>query len=314
MLRYAVIIGAVVILSAGPIMAQAKAPADEKPAAAKADKPVADKADKKAPAKKEADKLTVTVGSVSGIAEQRSTTKEDAKWTAIKAGDVLSEMTLVRTGLGGKVVLKFSNRGNVTIKSGSKVGIASFRKQGKLVRTRLGLKYGAIRARVDSSQGANDFRVRTAVGTLAATGSGIEIAQSGDFCFQAKGLDGSWQGQVANRVISLIAGEITDQNLSPPVVALLDNHAANIAPTGMTLPELNNILVNNSSSGRGIIGFVGNAKNSGAPRLINTPGRHVNANPQNDQGAGVQQPVGVTPVSAGDPNRYADDPEHRHPR
>ena len=326
MLRYTIIIGAVVILSAGPIPAQAKAPADEKPAAAKADKPVADKAADKAPAKNpadkapkkdaaQADKINVTVVSVSGIAEQRSATEENAKWTALKAGDVLSEMTLIRTGLGGKVLLKLSDRGNVTVKSGSKIGIGSFRRQGKLVQTRLGLKYGAIRAKVDSSRGANDFRVRTAVGTLAATGTGGDMAQWGDFSFQAKGTDGSWQASLANRVASLLAGEWTDKNLSQPLATLLEKHDAKIAPTGLTVGELKNILVNSSSNGRGIVGFVGNAKNSGSPRLINTPGRHVNVNPLNDQGAGViTAPVGGIPgpVGGDDPTRYADDPEHRH--
>jgi len=307
MLRYAIIIGAAVILSAGPILAQAKAPGDEKPAA------------DKTPAKKDAakaDKLTITVDSVSGIAEQRSATDEKAKWVPIKAGDVLNEMTLIRTGLGGKVVLKFSDRGSVTIKSGSKIGIASFRKQGKLVKTRLGLKYGAIRAQVDSSRGANDFRVRTAAGTLAATGSEVYLAQSGDFSFQGKGVSGVWQQEIAHRTASIIAGEWTDKNLSQPLATLLEKHDAKIAPAGLTVGELKNIIVNSSSSGRGIVGFVGNAKNSGSPRLVNTPGNHVNANPDNDQGAGVAPLVGGTPgpVGGGDPNRYADDPERRDPR
>jgi len=310
MLRDTIIIGAVVVLSAGLILAQVKARADEKPTT------------NKAPAKKVAaktDKLTVTAASVSGIAEQRSATDEKAKWVPLKVGDVLNEMTLIRTGLGGKVVLKFADRGDVTINSGSKIGIASFRKQGKLVKTRLGLKYGAIRAQVDSSRGANDFRVRTAAGTLAATGTGGYMAQWGDFSFQAKGTGGSWQAEIANRTANLIAGEWTDKNLSQPLAALLEKQDSKIAPTGLTVAELKNVIVNNSSSGRGIVGFVGNAKNSGSPRLVNTPGHHVNANPNNDQGAGVP-PVGGGPVGGnpgpvgGGNNRYGDDPERRDPR
>ncbi|MDP6545294.1 MAG: FecR domain-containing protein [Phycisphaerae bacterium] len=317
MLRYTIIIGAVVILSAAPILAQAKAPADEKPAAAKADKPVTEKPADKAPAKKNAEKsgkLTVTVASVSGIAEQRSATDEKAKWTPVKTGDVLDEMTLVRTGLGGKVVLKFSDRGNVTIKSGSKIGIASFRKQGKLVKTRLGLKYGVIRAQVDSSRGANDFRVRTAVGTLAARGTGGHIAQWGDFSFQAKGTGGTWQTRVADRVTSLIAGEWTDKNLSQPLAALLAKHDPKVGDPhgGLTVAELKNLLVN--GGGRGIVGFVGNAKNSGSPRLVNTPGSHVNVNNAGNQLGGGPVGGGPGPVGGGNPDRYRDDPERRDPR
>jgi len=301
MLRYTIIIGAVVILSAGPILAQAKA--DKAPA-----RKAADQAGKKDSG--EAEKLTVTATSVSGIAEQRSATDEKAKWAPIKAGDVLNEMTLVRTGLGGKVVLKFSNRGNVTIKSGSKIGIASFRKQGKLVKTRLGLKYGAIRAQVDSSRGANDFRVRTAVGTLAATGTGGYMAQWGDFGFRAWGTDGSWEQRIADRIITLLAGEWTDGELTMPLAALLAKHGVKLGDLygGLTLAELKNLLLNDG--GRGIIGFVGNARAGGAPRL------QLRTTTANNQNPPLEGPVGgiPAPVGGGDSDRYGDDPENRHRR
>ncbi|MDP6633946.1 MAG: FecR domain-containing protein [Phycisphaerae bacterium] len=300
MLRYTIIIGVVVALSTGSILAQAKAPAADKPAASKTDKaakpPVKPAA--KAPAKNTADKLQVTVVSVSGIAEQRSAAEEKAKWAPMKAGDVLDEMTLIRTGLGGKVVLKFSNRGNVTVKSGTKIGIASFRKQGKLVKTRLGLKYGAIRAKVDSTKGANDFRVRTAVGTLAARGTGGDMAQWGDFSFQAKGTDGAWQTQISNRVISLLQGEWTDKQLGQPLAAMLAKHGVKVGDRfgGLTLGELKNLLIN--GGGRGIVGFIGNAKGHGAPRLIR---RRIMQQNNNVSGG----PVG----GSDDPDKYADDPE-----
>ena len=144
------------------------------------------------------------------------------------------------------------------------------------------------------------------------------MAQWGDFSFQAKGTGGSWQTTIANRTASLIAGAWTDKNLSQPLATLLEKHAVKVGDPhgGLTVAELKNIIVNNSNSGRGIVGFVGNAKNSGSPRLINTPGRHVNANPANDQGAGVLVPVGGMPgpVGGGDPGRYDDDPENRHRR
>ena len=263
MLRYTIIIGLAVALSAGSILAQAKAPDAEKPATVKADKPV----DNETPVKNASAKHTVTVVSVSGIAEQRSAREENAKWTAIKAGDVLDEMTLVRTGLGGKVVLKLSNRGLVTVKSGTKIGIASFSQQDKMVKTRLGLKYGAIRAKVDSTQGANDFRVRTAVGTLAATGTGGDMAQWGDFAFQAKGTHGSWRLVIAKSVRSIKPGESTNKNMSKPLATLLMKNGVNMGDPhgGLTSSELKNLILN--GGGRGIIGF-GNTKGSGAPKLV----------------------------------------------
>ncbi len=269
MLRYTMIIGVVVALSTGSILAQAKAADAKKPATTKAVAKTTAKAPAKASTPKTAaDKLQITVLSVSGIVEQRSATEEKAKWTAVKAGDVLKEMTLIRTGLGAKVVLKLADRGNVTVKNGSKMGIGSFRKQGKLVKTRLGLKYGAIRAQVDSSRGANDFRVRTPVGTLAATGTGGDIAMWGDFLFQAKGTDGSWQTAVSNRVIAMIAGEWTDAELKQPLAILLEKYGIKLGDAygGMTPAELKNLLLN--GGGRGIIGFVGNGGGQDSPQLI----------------------------------------------
>jgi hypothetical protein len=307
MLRHTIITGLVVILSAGSILAQAKAPVAKKPASVKAT-PVAKPADDKAPAKKTAGEHVITVVSVSGIAEQRSAAKKDAKWTAIKAGDILNEMTLVRTGLGAKLVLKFSNRGVVTVKSGTKIGIASFSQQAKMVKTRLGLKYGAIRAKVDSTQGANDFRVRTAVGTLAATGTGGDMAQWGDFSFQAKGTQGSWQVVVGRRTRSLIPGEWTNKQMSKPLAALLKKLGVNIGDPhgGLTPTEIKNLL--NNGAGRGVIGFTGNTKSGGAPRphppripapqqII--PGRSISV-------TGTPPP----PIGGNDPNRYVNDPEN----
>lgn len=290
MLRYTIIIGLAVALSAGSILAQAKAPDAEKPATVKADKPVADKA----PVKKTSDALKVTVVSVSGIAEQRSAKEENAKWTAIKPGDVLTELTLIRTGLGGKVVLKLSDRGLVTVKSGTKIGIASFSRQGNLVKTRLGLKYGAIRARVDSTQGANDFRVRTAVGTLAATGTGGDTAQSGDFGAQFKGTRGSWILTSGNRKRSLKPGERINGNMDKPLSFLIKKHDVKIGDLhGLTKLETKNLALNKSGNGA----FVSNTKGSSTPRMILYPKQVSPLIILN-----IPPPVGGTgPVGGGDP-------------
>ena len=286
MLRYIIITALTITISAGSLMAQAKkkVPDAKKPAVVKAVKAV--KPAKPAPAKP-ADILKITVVSVSGIAEQHSATEEKAKWTAIKAGDVLTEMTLIRTGLGGYVVLKFSDRGLVTVKSGTKMGIASFRKQGNVVKTSLGLKYGAIRAKVDSTQGENDFRVRTAIGTLAARGTGGDMAQWGDFSFQAKGTDGAWNVVVSNRKVSLIAGEWTNKELALPATQLLKRHGVQMGDPhgGLTGNEVKNLLQN--GSGRGIIGFVGNDQGTGTPRLTSPDP----APPTPGAGSGSDDPI-----------------------
>ncbi|MCP4378596.1 MAG: FecR domain-containing protein, partial [bacterium] len=237
----------------GPMLAKDKAPNDKKVTAVKKAQPkkAPDAAPKKEAAK--TTKLTITAVSVSGIAEQLSTSNKNAKWTRLKTGDILNERTIVRTGLGAKVVLKFLPLGTVvTMNSVAKIGIAKFRKSRGKVRTTLGLKYGAIRAEVDSSQGANDFRVRTGAGTLAATGTGGLIAQWGDFSFQAKGTEGTWV-QVSQRDITLIAGQWTDAEMTLPLDKLLEKYGITISDEfgGRTPRELLEWLKNNS-------GFIGN--------------------------------------------------------
>jgi hypothetical protein len=330
MLRYSIIIGVALALSTGSILAQETTTPAEKPAATKTVAKAAP-APKAPAARKAADRLEVTVVSVSGIAEQRSAAVENAKWTRIKAGDVLNEMTLVRTGLGAKLVLKMADSGQLTVKSGTKIGIASFRKTGKLVKTRLGLKYGAIRAQVDSSRGANDYRVRTAVGTLAATGTGGDLSQSGDFSFQAKGTEGAWQVVVSDRILELIAGEWTDKELGQPLALFLAKHNIKLGDGfgGLTLGELKNLLLN--GSGRGIIGFIGNARGQGSPKLIKIirqleRGGDVEGGPlggsddpdkyDDDPERGRDRGGSTTgsPIGSGDSGRYDDDPERGRDR
>jgi cytochrome c biogenesis factor len=165
--------------------------------------------------------LKATVKSVTGIVEKCAGNDKNAKWQAVKTGDVLSEHTLIRTGLGAAAVLKFADRGDITVKSGTKVGISSFRKTGNLVKTTLGLKYGALRAKVDSSRGKNDFRVRTAVATLAATGTSGNMAQWGDFSLQFQGTAGLWKAKTQQKLTSVRRGEWTNRNAAKSIGLVL---------------------------------------------------------------------------------------------
>jgi len=77
----------------------------------------------------------IIVKSISGIAQRRAGNVKNSKWVQMKIGDIVPEHSLIRTGLGGKVVLKFADRGDITIKSGTKIGIG---KNGKGVKARPG--------------------------------------------------------------------------------------------------------------------------------------------------------------------------------
>ena len=157
-------VAALVIGCAGVGMLQAGAPD-----AAKAAAPAA----KKAAPPAGAVAIKATVVSVTGVAHKRLTAVADSKWEPLKTGDVLGEQTLIRTGLGTTVVLNFADRGRVTVRSGTKIGIGELKQAGRKMKARLGLKYGTIRASVDAGAGPNDLRISSAVATLSVRGTTI---------------------------------------------------------------------------------------------------------------------------------------------
>jgi len=176
-------------------------------------------ATKPAAAPEEAGAMQVTVVSVTGQVRKLVPGVEGQKdrWVPVKAGEKLGELTVIHTGFRSKAVLRFADRGEVTVHRGTKVGIAEFRKQGNMVKTRLGLKYGMMRAKVDSSRGPNDMQVRTAVATLSVRGTALVIGNS------ERGLglrmqEGSGRAGAGNRTRNVVAGEFTDTQLTPPIV------------------------------------------------------------------------------------------------
>ena len=186
-------ISAVVAAMLGAWVSPLRAAPDDKPP--KADPKMAPKADPKAAAKPAAAKdNAIVVTAVTGLAQQRVMSDAKAKWQKVKVGDVLNNLTVIRTGLGSKVVIRMGDRGDVTIKSATKVGIKDFAKKGNLATMRLGMKYGSMSARVDASRGANDFRVSTPVATLSVRGSIGGWGFWGDRGLGFYGEAGNWQG------------------------------------------------------------------------------------------------------------------------
>jgi len=161
--------------------------------------------------------MQVTVVSVDGVAHKRTAGQAGDGWQPVQAGDQLDAMTILRTGLGAKVVLRFADRGETTIRSATKVGIGEFAKQGDKVTTKLGLKYGSMKAHVDSTAGANDYQVKTPVATLSVRGTRGGIMFSGDFGLLLCGAEGPWNVGIRRRDKRIFAQECTDDFLTPSV-------------------------------------------------------------------------------------------------
>lgn len=201
--------------------------------------------------------LKVTVTSVVGLAQKRLSDDPQGKWQALKVNDILSDKTIIRTGLGAKVVLKAENRGLITIKSGTKAGIDTLIQRGTLVTARLGLKYGSMRARMDPAAGQNDFRLTTAVATLSTRGCGINSAFSGDFGFFAKSFESIWDANTPSGGTQIGEGQSTDGDLTPSHRIAGRNRSTQMGDIHGGLTEIETLNLQLFGSGRGIFGFNG---------------------------------------------------------
>ncbi len=221
---------------------------------AKTDKqPKTDKQAKPKPDQPKSEPLTVTVKELTGTA-QKLVGGEKAKWVALKVGEKLDEKTVIRTGFRTRVVLAFADNSTVEIKRATKMGIAEFRKEGKVTKTRLGLKYGAMRTTVERARGPNDFTVTTPVATLAVTGSGGDASYTGDMGFQAYWGFGSSQAQSGAKTRNLVGGEGTNNRFDQAIGMLQQAFNAGLCPLGAASSDNRALL--NLSGGRGIIGFI----------------------------------------------------------
>ena len=202
----------------------------------------------------------VTVVSVSGPAQKTLTAGEKTEWTAIKASDVLDELTVIRTGFGAKVVLRFDDRGEVTVHSATKMGIAEFRKAGRQAKVRLGLKYGTMRASVETGAGPSDFKVATPVATLSVRGSKSKFSFTGDMGLGLKGQAGEWNVASAAQGQNIKPGEntqVADGKIADSINLAMRRRDTQMGDAfgAQTAPDRINLRKNRT--GRGIFGFGG---------------------------------------------------------
>ncbi len=252
-----------------PAAKPAAKPADTKPQPA-ADSPAAKPAakaakkdDAKADAAKKAaeqagEKAKVTVESVSGRAQKLPAGK-GKKWLPLKKGDVLDEMTIIRTGLGAKVTLKFADRGEVVLSGACKMGVREFRKKGNHARMRLGLKYGTIRASIEKHRGSTDWKVATPVATLAVGGSQSRFALLMDNPNPLKVYvrSGKWDMKSDSRQRTAGPGESTDSKGTRNYKKVAGARSVGMGDNSGGLTPLEQDNLDNNGGGRGIFSYTG---------------------------------------------------------
>lgn len=205
--------------------------------------------------------LKVTVKEVKGVA-QRLVAGEKPQWVALKAGERLDEATVIRTGFRTRVVLAFADNSEVIVDRATKMGIAEFRKEGPVTKTRLGLKYGSLRASVEKARGPNDFHVATPVAILAVTGTSGHVGHTGDFGSGLAGRTGTWSAQVGPRHRNVSGTETVNSTMQRHVETVKQNLTPQLGDVygGLTESEQRSLL--NYGGGRGAIGFVGAGSNT----------------------------------------------------
>jgi len=201
------------------------------------------------------DSLRVSVVSVSGPAQLLQADGEAAKYVPLRAALELNERSIIRTGFGAKVVLKFADRGEVVVNNATKIGIGEFRKQGQLVRTRLGLKYGTIHAQVERGNGPCDFRVATPVAIAAARGTGGGIGYCADMGMNLAGSSGTWGILSAGGERKVRAGEQSNGNRIAPSELALQKREVQLGDVNGGLSSVELRQLRDNGGGRGVVGF-----------------------------------------------------------
>jgi hypothetical protein len=265
-----------ILLTAGLCLAQTASSQPAAPAASAAAQPAA-AASQPSLAAPAGGKVTVV--SVTGQAQKCDSTAEPKKWEAIQAGDVLSDLTLIRTGFNSGVVLNLGQRGEVRIGSATKIGITEFRKEGPLAKTTLGLKYGTFQADVDSKKGPADFRVSTPTATLSVRGSEPEVSYGSDVGTQGFSHEGILQFIGAGFSQSFHPGEGGNDHHVPPFLLILMqfwDHQGD--PFGLTGPEIQNLILNGQGQG----GFSGGGPTTTFQNIqLQPPARGPTSQPSN---------------------------------
>jgi len=160
---------------------------------------------------------TVTVVEAKGSVEVRPSA--DKPWVAAKSGMKLTSDWEISTGLNGQAVLRFEDNSEVVVQRLTEMKISEFSRTPGTVKTRLKMKYGAVRIQVKKGTAANDFKVSCPTATASVKGTKIK-----EFSY-FRGLGGKLrmgnEGKAeysVNPTIPVGPGGKTDSNLTSPIV------------------------------------------------------------------------------------------------
>jgi hypothetical protein len=153
------------------------------------------------------------------------------------------------------VVLRFADRGEVTINRATKMGIGEFSKRGNAAKARLGLKYGRVRAKVETTAGPTDMQIQTAAATLSVRGSGANVAHMG-MQTRASSYQGSWGLFSPAGFAVLSQGQSGNNSMTPWQNINTSGKQAGLLGPLHGLSPLEQLLLLFNDSGRSLPGFL----------------------------------------------------------
>ena len=146
------------------------------------------------PAQPAAGEARVTAEAVSGSVEYATPAADGTlTWARLEPKASIPANSFIRTGFRSSVELKFPDGSTVVVNRATKVGIADLKTPAGQGKTKIGLKYGTIRAEVQKGQKEGDFQVATPAATLSVGGSIADIGYAIDTCMGVVVEDGGWR-------------------------------------------------------------------------------------------------------------------------
>ena len=143
----------------------------------------------------------------------------DKPWFPARPAQVLGIDWEISTGLNGEALLRFADNSEVRVKRLTEMTIADFRRDAKVVTTRLNIEYGAVEVNVRKGTQANDFQVKSPTYSLSVAGT--EVKEISFYDGYGGMVRMGSRGKVVvkvNPTRGIGPGETTDDKLTSPII------------------------------------------------------------------------------------------------
>ncbi|MGC9454878.1 MAG: hypothetical protein ACP5HU_08420 [Phycisphaerae bacterium] len=174
-----------------------------------------------------------TVAALQGLAQKMVVENGQARWADLRAGETLAAGTIVRTGLGGRVELRFADGAEASVAPATKMGIAPAGAEGQTGHVHL--KYGSLAFQGADQHGvcvttpAGSVRLMQANGTVSYQhGAGLRTVGGANAWQQTKVGGGPAMQPAVASPQPMAAGALNGPRLGGAQGIIIIDHAGSI--------------------------------------------------------------------------------------